>query len=136
MCWRVWPSGLITSQQFRSAKVDKSKMRNLVAIWADRLYAALRTPRTALRGGLLLVLLGLWCAVGVSAFSKPVVDGTSQYDLAVIHAGGRYALAGGDIYSQEFVAAVQADPHGTPYPYPLASLWLLLPFLPFPIAWA
>jgi hypothetical protein len=111
-------------------------MRNLVALSADRLYTTLRTPRMALRSVLLLVLLGLWCAVGVSAFSTPVIDGTSQYDLAVIHAAGRYALAGGDLYSLEFVAAVQADPHGTPYPYPLASLWLLLPFLPFPIAWA
>ena len=89
-----------------------------------------------LRGALLLVLLGVWCAGGISVFSVPVVDGTSQYDLAVIHAAGRYALAGGDVYSPEFVAAVQADPHGTPYPYPLASIWLLLPFLPFPIAWA
>lgn len=96
----------------------------------------MRTPRAVLRGVLLLVLLGVWCAVGVSAFSVPVVDGTSQYDLAVIHAAGRYALAGGDVYSSEFVAAAQADPHGTPYPYPLASIWLLLPFLPFPIAWA
>src|SRR5262245_23392661 len=111
-------------------------MRNLEAISTDRLYRILRTSRVALRGALLLVLLGLWCAVGVSTYSTPMIDGTSQYDLAVIHAGGRYALAGGDLYSLEFVAAVQADPHGTPYPYPLASLWLLLPFLPFPVAWA
>jgi Glycosyltransferase family 87 len=111
-------------------------MRNLVATSADRFFSTVRTPRAALRGILLLALLGLWSAVGVSAFSTPVIDGTSQYDLAVIHAAGRFALAGGDPYSLEFVAAVQADPHGTPYPYPLASLWLLLPFLPFPIAWA
>jgi hypothetical protein len=74
-------------------------MRNLVAISADRLSTTLRTPRAARRGALLLALLGLWCVVGVSAFSTPVIDGTSQYDLAVIHAGGRYALAGGDVYS-------------------------------------
>lgn len=111
-------------------------MRNLVAISADRLYTALRTPRTALRGGLLLVLLGLWCAVGVSLFSTPVIDGEMQYDLVLNHASGRVALQGGDPYSPEFAAAIHVDPHGTPFPYPLASLWLLLPFLPFPIAWA
>jgi len=73
-------------------------MRNLVAIFADRLSATLRTPRAARRGALLLALLGLWCVVGVSAFSTPVIDGTSQYDLAVVHAGGRYALAGRRIF--------------------------------------
>jgi hypothetical protein len=83
-----------------------------------------------------VVLLALWFAVGVWAFRTPIVDSVSQYDLVVIHAAGREALAGGDPYSEEFIASLHADPHGTGYAYPLASLWVLLPFLPFPIAWA
>jgi len=81
-------------------------------------------------------LVVLWFAVGVWVFRTPIVDSVSQYDLAVIHAAGREALAGGDPYSREFIASLHADPHGTAYPYPLSSLWVLLPFLPFPIAWA
>ena len=111
-------------------------MRNLVALSADRLSTTLRTPRAALRSALLLVLLGLWCAVGVSLFNTPVIDGEMQYDLVLNHASGRVALQGGDPYSPEFAAAIHVDPHGTPFPYPLASLWMLLPFLPFPLAWA
>lgn len=88
------------------------------------------------KGALLVILLALWFAVGVWTYRTPVVDSISQYDLAVIHPAGRAALAGTDIYSREFIASLHADPHGTGYAYPLASLWVLLPFLPFPIAWA
>jgi len=101
-----------------------------------QLAGALRTTRGALRAILLLVLLMLWFAVGVWTFRTPIIDSVSQYDLAVIHAAGREAIAGGDPYSQEFITSLHADPHGTAYPYPLASLWVLLPFLPLPIAWA
>src|SRR5262245_22997175 len=87
---------------------------------------ALRTPRGALRAILLAVLLALWFAVGVWAFRMPIVDSVSQYDLVVIHAAGREALAGGDPYSQQFIASLHADPHGTAYAYPLASVWVLL----------
>jgi hypothetical protein len=111
-------------------------MRNLVTFSADRLSTTLRTPRALLRGVLLLVMLGLWGAIGVSLFSKPVIDGEMQYDLVLNHASGREVLEGGDPYSREFAEAIRVDPHGTPFPYPLASLWMLLPFLPFPIAWA
>src|SRR5262245_7727076 len=133
--WWAQPSERIVWRSARSA-AKTMMMREAVTTSTRRFYTVLRTPRAALRGLLLLVLLAVWCAVGVAAFSTPVVDGTSQYDLAVIHAAGRFLLAGGDPYSHEFVAAVQADPHGTPYPYPLGSVWVLLPFLPFPIAWA
>jgi hypothetical protein len=99
-------------------------------------FAALRTAQGALRATLLLILLALWFVVGVRTFSVPIVDSVSQYDLVIIHAAGREALAGGDPYSQEFIKSLNADPHGTAYAYPLASVWILLPFLPFPIAWA
>jgi|KBSSwiStaDraftv2_1062776.scaffolds.fasta_scaffold202635_2 Glycosyltransferase family 87 len=98
--------------------------------------AALRTAQSALRAALLVILLALWFAVGIWTFRIPIVDSVSQYDLVIIHAAGREALAGGDPYSQEFIQSLHADPHGTAYAYPLASLWVLLPFLPFPIAWA
>jgi hypothetical protein len=112
--------------------ISRDGVRNQTA----QLASALGTPRGAIRAVLLLVLLMLWFAVGVWAFRTPIVDSVSQYDLVVIHAAGREALAGGDPYSQEFIASLHADPHGTGYAYPLASLWVLLPFLPFPIAWA
>ncbi len=99
-------------------------------------FAALRTTDGTLRAGLLLILLALWLALGVWTFRIPIVDSVSQYDLVIIHAAGREALAGGDPYSQDFIRSLNADPHGTAYAYPLASLWVLLPFLPFPIAWA
>ncbi|HEX9373908.1 MAG TPA: glycosyltransferase family 87 protein [Roseiflexaceae bacterium] len=101
-----------------------------------QITAALRTPRGALRGALLVVLLALWCLLGVWVFGTTTVDSVSLYDFVVIHAAGRAALAGGDPYSREFIASLHADPHGTGYAYPLASLWVLLPFLPFPIALA
>ncbi|HJZ45550.1 MAG TPA: glycosyltransferase 87 family protein [Roseiflexaceae bacterium] len=110
--------------------------RNRLRMQTSQLAGAIRTPQGALRAILLLGLLALWFAVGVWTFSTPIVDSVSQYDLVVIHAAGREALAGGDPYSQEFIASLHADPHGTGYAYPLASLWVLLPFLPFPIAWA
>jgi hypothetical protein len=101
-----------------------------------RLSAALKTPRGLLRATLLVALVAVWFALGVRVFGTPVVDAVSQYDLVIIHAAGRGALAGADPYSPEFIASLHADPHGTPYAYPLASLWLVLPFLPFPVAWA
>src|SRR5262249_20096160 len=120
----------------RAARMDPMTTRNRLRMQTSQLAGAIRTPQGALRAILLLGLLALWFAVGVWTFSTPIVDSVSQYDLVVLHAAGREALAGGDPYSQEFIASLHADPHGTGYAYPLASLWVLLPFLPFPIAWA
>lgn len=85
-----------------------------------------------LRAVLLLVLLVIWYLAGSSIWNVPIVNGVTQYDLIWPLTAGRLLLSGGDPYSPVFAAAMSGNPNDIVYPYPLASLWLVLPLLPLP----
>jgi hypothetical protein len=101
-----------------------------------RLVLELRTQRGALGGAALLMALAAWLVVGASVFGTPMIGMTTQYDLVWPYNAGRLLFAGGDPYAPEFAAQMTGDPAHSAYPYPLASLWLMLPLLPLPLPWA
>jgi hypothetical protein len=87
-----------------------------------------------LRAALLALLTLAWLVLGAWIFRNPQVGTVIQYDFAVFHRAGRLLLAGGDPYAPEFAAWMTGSPLREAYAYPPASAWVLLPFLPFPVA--
>jgi hypothetical protein len=88
----------------------------------------LRSPRVILRALALLALLAVWSVVGMQLLAT-VAGG----DLRWAHAAGRALLSGGDPYSAAFANQMVNNAEHSAYPYPLASLWLVLPLLPLPV---
>ena len=100
------------------------------SLQAGQLAASLRTPRGLVRAALLAMLLVAWGAIGLRVF------GTPYGDFVWAHMAGRTLLSGGDPYSSAFALQIAGDAGHSAYPYPLGSLWLVLPLLALPLAWA
>jgi hypothetical protein len=82
---------------------------------------------------MLVVLLGVWLVLGMTTFAIPIADNATRYDFVWPHYAGRMLLSGGDPYSPALSAQILNDPSHSAYPYPLASLWLVLPLLALPL---
>lgn len=91
------------------------------------------TPRQITRGLLLVVLSILWLGITIWTFRVPVVNQVSQYDLVWPIEAGKALFRGGDPYGNDIAIQLSGDPNHSSFPYPLPSLWIVLPLLPLPI---